>query len=517
MPLRVVAISAPHIRSGHVGPAALSSCDPASLFNACRVAGDLAGRPSNPWSDSNWAGSRRSRRSKLLLMHSFEEQLDEFEALLQREQPNLLLIGAMTLCLPGAVACAELARRYLGDRVCIVLGGRHPTESVYLDSSGAAVHHASSPLLLMAKGRIPEVFDIVVSGEAEAAIPEIGNSVARLVDSGRSPVEIDAILGDISKAPGSWLAGSTKQERIHVVQSLGVPLRRESLASPARAFGVTAEFNVFEGRLTAHAFSDSGPGCPYDCLFCSERRSVAGSPSNASDAHRRLMSQFIAIEEVVREDHPGRRASAFVEDSVFLSGRRDQMRSLASALTRTPTDLRFGAQLTIDLVLQRREDLGALKRTGLDYVFVGLETGEPQSIGGISKDVGGNRPWMDRAAEACTSLSEMGIECGAAVLFGLGESRAQRRQLFEAVDGLRRSCGNPSLVSLNWAVQHPLRGRDGGADYEYVEWGTGEGELGELLRGYFGEASDRYPLVASSRPALEEVREVCAIYDSIYG
>jgi hypothetical protein len=56
-------------------------------------------------------------------------------------------------------------------------------------------------------------------------------------------------------------------------------------------FGITASFDVFDGRLTGHVFSDTGSGCVFDCHFCSERRSITGRLAQPDTAAHRLVLQ----------------------------------------------------------------------------------------------------------------------------------------------------------------------------------------------------------------------------------
>src|SRR6188768_3953202 len=123
--LRVLAIAAPQFQSGGVGDLGISSADPASLFNGCRWAAYLAQQKIGPWGESNWAGTRAARRPAVLLMNSLDDSLPVLHERLETIRPNLVLIGAMSVCLPGAVAVARYVRALLGDDVCIVLGGRH--------------------------------------------------------------------------------------------------------------------------------------------------------------------------------------------------------------------------------------------------------------------------------------------------------------------------------------------------------------------------------------------------------
>lgn len=518
MTLRVVAVSAPELPESHVGRLVLGSNDPASLFNACRYGALLADRGVGSWADSNWAVPRGQRRESLLLMHSFRDDLPQLERMLLRERPNLLLLGAMTVCYPGAIACARFARQVLGDKVCIVLGGRHALETIYRDRSGRIEHHPGSPLRQMAEGLLENCFDLVLGGEGEHFIPWLGERVAALERAGHPMTEIHRHLDGVTQVPGRWQLGWIEDDgRIRVVEGLRPAFDRNEMPVPCEMFGVRTAFDVFDGRLTAHAFSDTGSGCAYDCSFCSERRSIAGPLVQLDTGAGRLFRQLDSVCRVVAEDHPGRKASAFVEDSTLLAGSNTGLRQLVDLLGAANLDIRFGGQLTLDQILSRRDLLRDLKSVGLDYLFIGIETFDPESIGGMSKDLGGNQGrWMHRTERALEMLADIGIQVGAAILFGLGEPHRHRLKLLQTLDEWRSLYGGPDPVSFNWAVQHPLQGMDGGTGYLYQDWAIPAGPWLEAFED-FGEASVLYPLAGQEPPRLEEVLEIRQIHQGMAG
>ncbi|HEY0524117.1 MAG TPA: B12-binding domain/radical SAM domain-containing protein [Stellaceae bacterium] len=520
MALRAVAVAAPDWIAGSKDAAALNSRDPVSLFNACRYAALLAQQPpgsGSAWSASNWAVPRRTLREKTLLMYSLDD-MPAFEALLLRERPNLLLIGAMTLCFPGAIRCAERAKELLGHEVLVVLGGRHASETVYLASRAdrrdeAVRHHAGSALQLMARGRISPVFDAVISGDGEHAIAALGELVAAAASNGGGGAALRAAPARIDpRTPGDWIVGWLDDHgAMRTVVSRNVPIDYDALPSPSRMFGVSASFDVFGGRMTAHVFSDTGRGCIYDCAFCSERASVTGGLRDHGGAPSRLYRQLREARDVIAEDHPGRGASAFIEDSVMLGGTPRMVERFAALLEAEPLDIEFGGQLTIDQILTRQAEIARLARVGFRYVFIGVETLSPEAIGGMSKDVGRKRAsWLQRIEDALSFLQAQNIKCGCAVLFGLGETHESRLELLGELGRLRQTVGAPHPISVNWAVQHPLAGEDGGAGYDYVEWGTPPGAHLDIFH-RFGEASLLYPLSNVDRPRLKELREIDAM------
>jgi len=515
MTLRVMAVSAPENQRGFLGKHSLKSEDPASLYNACRYAGLLAANGVGSWGESNWSGSRARRSESILMMHSFENDQVLFREMIEKIKPNLLLIGAMTICFSGAIACARLAREILGSNVCIVLGGRHVSESIYINEDGAVTHHASSPLLLMANRRIERLFDVVVSGEGEHIIAWIGEVVDNIDFQKWSLTEIEKHIENVRSVPGRWILGSIINNKPHVVVSSGIPIDKNALPSPCEIFGIHSSFDVFGKRMTAHVFSDISPGCVFNCNFCSERRGVAGSLIQLETGAERLYRQMESAVRVVSEDFPGRKTSAFIEDSTILAGSMHSLKQLVKLLQKAKIDIRFGGQFTIDQIFDRIEILRDLKKVGLDYLFIGIETIDPKLIGGMSKDTQeSGQKWIDRAERAINILCDINIKCGAVVLFGLGESHQSRIDLLLKIKDWRIKFNSPYPVSINWAVQHPLCGDDGGMNYNYLDWGIISNEWLKVFNN-FGEASVLYPIAGQKKPIFEEVQEIANLYQKL--
>jgi S-adenosylmethionine decarboxylase proenzyme len=441
--------------------------------------------------------------------------------ILQAVKPNLFLIGAMSICMRGAVEAAKLVRAALGDSVCIVLGGRHPTETIYRDpKAGAIAHHISSPLRLIAEGDIPEdIFDVVIAGDGEFVIAELGELVASLVSKHRAPILSRSKLDALAYCPGDWVAGSVRNKTIRTICSTGIPIDYNNMPSPAAMFGINTAFAVFGGAPTAHVFSDIGYGCIYDCGFCSERISVVGAPRQMKSSGFRLYGQLAAARQVINEDYsPDVRASAFVEDSTLLGWNPALIQQLEEGMNAAPIDIQFGGQATIDQILQRPALAQRLRKLGLEYLFIGLETPRPEVVGGLHKDFGNkNGSWMERAERALNILRETGISAGLSLLFGLGEGRREREFLFLELDRWkRRNSHCPVSISMNWAVQHPLRGSVMTPQYKYLNWAIERGPMLALLR-HFGEASECYPIAGGTKPAAEEVKDIIVATDAILG
>jgi hypothetical protein len=111
-------------------------------------------------------------------------------------------------------------------------------------------------------------------------------------------------------------------------------------------------------------------------------------------------------------------------------------------------------------------------------------------------------------------LSRYEMRIGVSLLFGLGATPASRAALLDLLQTLRSEYGQPSTISMNWAVQHPLCGMDGDANHRYLDWPVADPELVEPLS-HFGEASTLYCLRHTSPPTLGEVAAIVSRVDAI--
>lgn len=512
MGLRVLAISAPQFAQGQAGSMALTSAEPASLENACRYAASLASDGHSVWADSNWNSPRRTRRDSILLLHDMTHAEKVLAEVLPTLRPNLVLIGAMSICMPGAICTAKIVRDFLGDNALIVLGGRHACETVY-EVAGEVRHHQASPLRLMASGRIEPVFDVVIAGDGEMAIPEIGSAVARALSRGSSARSARLDLEALARAPGNWIAGTVIGDAIHTVQGRAGPIDYAHMPSPAEMFGVGGSFSTFGSKPTAHVFSDTGRGCIHNCDWCSERLDVVGRPRDPRNSADRLFRNLKAAGEVIRADG-GTGASAFCEDSVLLGWNPHWIDRFCSLVAERGLDISFGGQTTIDQILVKPQLVGRLRNAGLEYIFVGVESPFPDKVGGFQKDMGRHGgSWLDRGTQAFEILAAAGVKVGISLLFGLGEAAADRDVLFKSIERWNTIC-ELDTISMNWAVKHPLKNLIPGRSYEYLDWAIEPGALLDVLRN-FGEASTRYTIDGQPPPTLTEAQDIVAAVASI--
>jgi B12-binding domain/radical SAM domain protein len=507
--LRVMAVTAPHwvSRGNSSATRSLNSSEPFSLHNAIRLAAYKAENKVGNWAFSNWSTFEERNRS-ILMYEYFETQKKEYIELLQRIKPNLLLIGSMSLGFAGAVEIADIAKKYLENEVFIVLGGKHVIETTYL-INGQIADNAGCALGLMKNKKIPQIFDLVASGDGEELIVEIGELIGELTNKGIKLHKLYEHIDLLLKAKGEWLAGwIDNNNEYSFIKSLNNDIDYNSLPYPIELFEIKSNFPVLQSQVTAHTYSYLSKGCPFNCFFCSEKSGINGKLRLSDTAPDRLLQQFKLLRKY-GEAHNLKKISAFVEDSILLGGQISLLNKFNKLLSEENPEITFGGQLTVDLLLNKdlQRAIIDMSRNGLRYVFVGIETGNNNIALKMSKNTNKNQYWADKNENVIKFLNENNIDCGVSVLFGLGESQSERIELFRTIERWRKLYKRPQIVSLNYATQHPLKNQN--ITYDYIEWGTPfNSPYLNIFTELFGEASVNYALPNVKLGSVEEFEEI---------
>lgn len=496
---KVMGVSAPQwVSAGGISSSyALDSRTPFSLQNALRLAVQSSQDNNNVWSKSNWANSNNLQES-VFLMNYFEEEKDIFIKRICDIQPQILFIGSMTLSFPGAIELAQLAKQELGNEVFIVLGGKHPIETVYWKNNQVN-HHPGSPVMLMESGSIPKVFDLVVSGDGEDVVKTIGESLGKHIINQENVLSFSNYINEFETTKGNFILSWVEEGNIKTFVKQNNPLDYEQLPSPVSLFGVNNSFAVFNRKYTAHVYSDMGKGCVFNCFFCSERSGINGSVIQTRSPAKRLYNQL--RDASLQSDS----MSAFVEDAILLMGLPKHLHEFSVLLEENPLPIVFGGQFTVDNLLDPKVQpyIQKLSKLGLVYIFTGMETLNEEVATSMSKNTKRKESWIERNEQAVAFVTRLGIKHGVSILWGLGESSIDRTNQLSIVEDFQKRYGNPVVVSPNWATQHPLFNQ---SVFNYVDWGTDkDSKYLKYFTQLFGEASERYCLDGIKLPETDEL------------
>ncbi len=177
-------------------------------------------------------------------------------------------------------------------------------------------------------------------------------------------------------------------------------------------------------------------------------------------------------------------------------------------------DIKFGGQFTVDMLLDsnKQKIISQLVKNGLNYIFWGIETSSDKIAVMMNKNIK-RSSWIEKNEEVIKFIKHLNIKCGVSVLFGLGETQKDRINLLDHLKKWREIYRLPNVISLNWAVQHPLQGRDNGTNYTYIEWGTPtDSPYLTFFTELFGEASVKYPILGVELPIVQEFNEIKNVY-----
>ena len=242
---------------------------------------------------------------------------------LRDEDPDLVGVTAVTATFPALVRLVAEARAVLGPRVPIVVGGVHAT---FCTQEAAQVPGVS----------------VVVRGEGEYALRDLVDGYASV--GGFDPVGV----------PGCavWRDGA-------LPMPLHGPLVWDDDIAPA-----------------FHQAMISVRGCPYRCIYC--------SVPNADDSRTRLrpVTDIVAEIQVLRARW--RIPYLFFHDSVFTLHRKRTI-ALMEELVAQDLVVPFTCQTRADRIDDALVD--ALAAGGCRQIFFGIESGDPDTLVRIRKDV----------------------------------------------------------------------------------------------------------------------------------
>ena len=308
---------------------------------------------------------RAGRRVELIDALALGWSWAQFEAELRRRRPDVLGLSAMTPTVDLAWRAARLARPYVG---AVVLGGPHPTA------------------LGMASLEECEALDHAVVGEGEETILPY---LDWLEAGGRG-----------APPPGVLARGQPFVER--VIQS-----RVESIPWPARELLPERRYRYLMATRPGFATMITSRGCPFRCTFCD--KSVSGSRWRARPP-----------EDVVDElSSLAARGIGFVNlyDDNFTLGRR-RVEQICEEILRRGVQVHWKAEGRVDGV-----DLPLLKlmrRAGCRVVAYGVESGNPETLALLRKDV-----TVEQTRAAFAATHEAGLRSVAYLVLGApGEDRA---------------------------------------------------------------------------------------------
>jgi len=386
------------------------------------------------------------------------------------EVQDALCLGISLVTGPMIRETAEIAKavKAWNPDFPVILGGWHPS-------------------LLPKQTLEASYIDIVVRGQGEESLLDVVQHLEN-----RSPMDL---------IPGIGFKRDKK-----LIFTTERPLK-PLVDAPPKAYHI-ADFDAYErvcGRRWA--MYTSSLACPYNCSYCTNA-GVYGRKWNALPAGQ-------VVEETLDLTRRYGLELLWVVDDNFLVD-LDRARLIAEGLVRENADFRWSIQATTNLTARLSvEDLKLLRRSGLQQICHGAESGSPKVLKLMNKGFQN----FDTIYETARRCLEADIRPSFNIIFAYpGEGPAERRQTIRFImDMCRRHPGAefwtniftpyPGAPIMERAEELGIRvptSFEGWADffprYTVLPWLSGrEHKRLQITRDYLRMAFDRIPIAADTR------------------
>ncbi len=179
-------------------------------------------------------------------------------------------------------------------------------------------------------------------------------------------------------------------------------------------------------------------GCPFKCVYCSEP---------LTNPHVRFRSPKNIVDEIERWVNDLGVTHFFFMDS-NLTLKKDQVEGLCREIIRRGLNITFEGWTRANLV--DRQILSLLKKSGLIRISYGIESGDPEILKIIHKEVS-----QEDMLEAFKITAELGIEPACSVMLGLpGDTKQSVEKTIRFVKNI------PQILYSNFSIANPYPGTE---------------------------------------------------------
>ncbi len=327
-------------------------------------------------------------------------------------EPDVVGISLMTPQLLSALAlCAALEHARPG--IAIVLGGAH------IDATKDDIFSMASTM------------DFAIHGEGELAMLEC---CQKLRDHGIRRDHGFANLVELLRDVPNVITRDPVSGEVTVQPARPFLADLDSLPSADYSMFHTLDYHtpMLPGTVLSMMLSR---GCPFACTFC-DAPQVMGKKF-------RFWSVPRIVEDIRRYKELHRTRSFVFKDSTFTANKR-WAEELCHAFIDAKLDIRWRCNTRANLLPQPLLEL--MKRAGCDILNIGVESGDPEILRRIRKEVD-----LDEVAGTFERCRALGIRTYATLLVGApGETEASIRRTLHFAMRIR-----PSLVNFHIAIAYP--------------------------------------------------------------
>lgn len=289
-------------------------------------------------------------------------------------RPDVVACASLSTCNTYAVVkTLEIAKRIVPG-VLTVTGGQHFTAT------------AQDSLK-----QYPEI-DVIVRGEGEQTLAELIKT--RLLRGSLSDVR------GISYRYGSQIMHNQNRPQIENLEELPFPGYHLVRANMRKY-----HFTVMGGPNNPYALIEGARGCSHNCTFCTQWRHW--------QACWRAKSAKRIADEMAFCYHEFGSKFLWLTDDNFGAGQRSADIAEEIIARKLPDDLLWFVQSRCDDIIRNKAILPRLRKSGLNWVLLGVENSNPQTLQGFRKGI-----TSSDAKTAVKLLKENGIFAHAMLIIG---------------------------------------------------------------------------------------------------
>jgi anaerobic magnesium-protoporphyrin IX monomethyl ester cyclase len=263
-------------------------------------------------------------------------------------KPDVVACASLATCNTYAVVkTLETAKRMVPD-VLTVTGGQHFTAT------------AQESLR-----QYPEI-DVIVRGEGEQTLTE-------LIKTHQAKGGFSSIQGISFRQSGNIVHNGMRPqiENLEDLPYPGYHLVKDNM--------LKYHFKIMGGDNSPYALIEGARGCNHQCTFCTQWRhwqacwrvkSAKRIADEMAFCHREFGSKFI-----------------WLTDDNFGSGQRPAEIAEEIIAKKLPEDVYWFVQARCDDIIRNKEILPRLRKSGLNWVLLGVENSNPKTLEGFKKGI----------------------------------------------------------------------------------------------------------------------------------
>jgi anaerobic magnesium-protoporphyrin IX monomethyl ester cyclase len=271
------------------------------------------------------------------------------EKRIEAANPDVVASSSLATCNTYAVAKTLEAAKKVDPNILTVTGGQHFT--------------ATSQESLET---YPEI-DVIVRGEGEDTFTELVREAA-------------------SKSAFSKVKGISFRHNGEILHTPPRPLIENLESLPYPGYHLVKDnvhkyhFALMAGRDAPYVLIEGGRGCPHECTFCTQWRHWQGKWRLKSP--KRIADEM----EFCRQNYGSR--FIWLTDDNFGSGTRPG--EIADEIIKRDVaeDATWFVQARCDDIIRNRRVLPKLRRSGLIWILLGVESSEPSTLNDFKKGIG---------------------------------------------------------------------------------------------------------------------------------